>query len=95
MERIGHHIGGKQVPGESGRSGPVFDPATGQQTHEVDFASTEEIDRAVDAAREAFPAWRSTSLSRRSDIMFRVRELLEDRKTDLAKIITSQHGKVL
>jgi malonate-semialdehyde dehydrogenase (acetylating)/methylmalonate-semialdehyde dehydrogenase len=95
MERIGHHIGGKQVPGESGRSGPVFDPATGEQTHEVDFASAEEIDRAVDAAREAFPAWRSTSLSRRSDIMFRVRELLEDRKVDLAKIITSQHGKVL
>jgi malonate-semialdehyde dehydrogenase (acetylating)/methylmalonate-semialdehyde dehydrogenase len=95
MERIGHHIGGKQVPGESGRSGPVFDPATGQQTHEVDFASAEEIDQAVDAAREAFPAWRSTSLSRRSDIMFRVRELLEDRKVDLAKIITSQHGKVL
>jgi malonate-semialdehyde dehydrogenase (acetylating)/methylmalonate-semialdehyde dehydrogenase len=95
MERIGHHIGGKQVPGESGRSGPVFDPATGRQTHEVDFASAEEIDRAVDAAREAFPAWRSTSLSRRSDVMFRVRELLEDRKTDLAKIITSQHGKVL
>ena len=95
MERIGHHIGGKHVPGESGRSGPVFDPATGQQSHEVDFASADEIDRAVDAAREAFPAWRSTSLSRRSDILFRIRELLEDRKTDLAKIITSQHGKVL
>jgi malonate-semialdehyde dehydrogenase (acetylating)/methylmalonate-semialdehyde dehydrogenase len=95
MERIGHHIGGKLVPGESGRSGPVFDPATGTQTHDVDFASAEEIDRAVDAAREAFPSWRSTSLSRRSDIMFRIRELLDDRKTDLAKIITSQHGKVL
>ena len=95
MERIGHHIGGKHVPGESGRSGPVFDPATGQQTHEVDFASAGEIDQAVDAAREAFPAWRSTSLSRRSDILFRMRELLDDRKTDLAKIITSQHGKVL
>jgi len=95
MERIGHHIGGKHVPGESGRSGPVFDPATGQQTHEVDFASAQEIDRAVDAAREAFPSWRSTSLSRRSDTLFRIRELLDDRKTDLGKIITSQHGKVL
>ena len=95
MERIGHHIGGKHVPGESGRSGPVFDPATGRQTHEVDFASAQEIDRAVDAAREAFPSWRSTSLSRRSDTLFRIRELLDDRKTDLGKIITSQHGKVL
>jgi malonate-semialdehyde dehydrogenase (acetylating) / methylmalonate-semialdehyde dehydrogenase len=95
MERIGHYIGGKVVPGESGRSGPVFNPATGQQTHEVDFASTEEMDRAVDAAKEAFPAWRATSLSKRAEIMFRIRELLDERKTDIARIVTGQHGKVL
>ena len=51
MERIGHYVGGKHVPGESGRKGPVFNPATGEQTHEVDFASAEDVDRAVDAAR--------------------------------------------
>jgi malonate-semialdehyde dehydrogenase (acetylating)/methylmalonate-semialdehyde dehydrogenase len=95
MERIGHWIGGKLVPGESGRTGPVFDPATGEQTHEVDFADRAEIDRVVETAKEAFPGWRATSLSKRADIMFRLRELLDARKADVAKILTSQHGKVL
>ncbi|MGH2637488.1 MAG: CoA-acylating methylmalonate-semialdehyde dehydrogenase [Actinomycetota bacterium] len=95
MDRIGHYIGGKHVPGESGRSGPVFDPATGEQTHQVDFADVAEVDKAVQAAREAFPAWRTTSLSKRADIMFRIRELLEARKTEVATVLTSQHGKVL
>jgi malonate-semialdehyde dehydrogenase (acetylating)/methylmalonate-semialdehyde dehydrogenase len=95
MERIGFFIGGKHVPGESGRRGPVYDPATGEQTHEVDFADPPEVDKAVQAAKEAWPAWRSTSLSKRAEIMFRIRELLEARKTDIAKIVTAQHGKVL
>jgi malonate-semialdehyde dehydrogenase (acetylating)/methylmalonate-semialdehyde dehydrogenase len=95
MERISHWIGGKVVPGESGRTGPVFDPATGEQTHEVDFASAEEVGQAVAAAAEAFPAWRATSLSKRSDVMFQIRELLEDRRTEIASAITAQHGKVL
>src|SRR5688572_29109551 len=95
MERIGHWIGGKLVPGESGRTGPVFDPATGEQTHEVDFADPAEIGKAVEAAKEALPAWRATSLSKRADIMFRIRELIDARKTEIAKVLTSQHGKVL
>jgi malonate-semialdehyde dehydrogenase (acetylating)/methylmalonate-semialdehyde dehydrogenase len=95
MQRISHWIGGKIVPGESGRTGPVFNPATGEQTHEVDFAGAEEIGQAVAAAAEAFPAWRATSLSKRSDVMFQIRELLEDRKTEIASVITAQHGKVL
>ncbi len=95
MERIGHYIGGKVVLGESGRSGPVFDPATGVQTHEVDLASTEEVDRAVQAAAEAFPAWRATSLAKRSEIMFGLRELVDLHRADIAKLLTAQHGKVL
>jgi malonate-semialdehyde dehydrogenase (acetylating)/methylmalonate-semialdehyde dehydrogenase len=95
MERISHWIGGKVVPGESGRTGPVYDPATGEQTHEVDFASAEEVGLAVAAATDAFPAWRSTSLSKRADVMFQIRELLEDRRTEIASSITAQHGKVL
>src|SRR3712207_6197214 len=95
VERIGHYIGGKHVPGESGRRGPVFDPATGTQTHEVDLADVPEVDAAVEAARDAFPAWRATSLSKRADIMFGIRELLEERKADVAAVITAQHGKVL
>jgi malonate-semialdehyde dehydrogenase (acetylating)/methylmalonate-semialdehyde dehydrogenase len=95
VERINHWIGGKVVPGSSGRTGPVFNPATGEQTHEVDLASPEEVGAAVDAATDAFPGWRSTSLSKRADILFRIRELLEQRKPELARIVTSQHGKVL
>jgi malonate-semialdehyde dehydrogenase (acetylating) / methylmalonate-semialdehyde dehydrogenase len=95
MERISHWIGGKVVPGESGRTGPVFNPATGERTHEVDFATAEEVGGAVAAAMDAFPGWRATSLSKRAETMFQVRELLEDRKTEIAAMITSQHGKVL
>jgi malonate-semialdehyde dehydrogenase (acetylating)/methylmalonate-semialdehyde dehydrogenase len=95
VERISHWIGGKLMPGESGRSAPVFNPATGDQTHEVDLASADEVNAAVAAGSEAFTAWRATSLSKRSEILFAVRQLLEHRKTDLARIVTSQHGKVV
>jgi malonate-semialdehyde dehydrogenase (acetylating)/methylmalonate-semialdehyde dehydrogenase len=95
MERINHWIGGKLVGGESGRTGPVYNPATGQQIYEVDFASVEEVDAAVEAAKEAFPAWRATSLSKRTDIMFRLRELVETHKRDLGAVVSEQHGKVL
>ena len=95
MERISHYIGGKVIPGESGRRGPVFNPATGEQTHEVDYASVEEVNAAVEAASDAFPAWRATSLSQRTDILFRIRNLVEEHRTDIAAVITSQHGKVL
>ncbi len=95
MERIGHWVDGKQMSGESGRTGPVFNPATGEQTHEVDFASVEEVDRAIDAAREAFPGWRATSLSKRAEIMFRIRDLVDEHRKEIAQLITLQHGKVL
>jgi malonate-semialdehyde dehydrogenase (acetylating)/methylmalonate-semialdehyde dehydrogenase len=95
MERINHYIGGKTVPGESGRRGPVFNPATGEQTHEVDFATEEEVDLAVEAAAEAFSSWRTTSLSKRADILFRMRNLFDEHRTDIASVITAQHGKVL
>src|ERR671935_1926318 len=95
MERISHWIGGKVVPGESGRTGPVYDPATGAQTHEVDFATDEEVGEAVAAAVDAFPGWRATSLSHRAEILFEIREQIEARRTELAQAITSQHGKVL
>ena len=76
MRAISHWIGGKLVPGESGRTGPVWDPATGLQQAEVALASAGEVDTAVAAAHEAFPAWRLTSLSRRSEVLFRTRELI-------------------
>ena len=95
VKRISHWIGGRSVAGESGRTGPVYNPATGQQQGAVDFASVEEVDRAVKAAREAFPGWRSTSLSKRSDLLFRMRETFHQHREDFARILTAEHGKVL
>ena len=95
LGRVSHWIGGRIVPGESGRSGPVYNPATGEQTGEVDFASAEEVDSAVTAAKEAFPEWRAWSLSRRQELMFTIRQLVHDRLDDVARILTSEHGKVL
>jgi malonate-semialdehyde dehydrogenase (acetylating)/methylmalonate-semialdehyde dehydrogenase len=95
ITRIPHWIGGRRVEGESGRSGPVYNPATGQQTGAVDFATPEELDRAVQAAREAFPRWRAMSLSRRTELMFRIRELMHQQREEIAKFLTAEHGKVL
>ena len=95
VTQIGHWIGGEIVLGRSGRSGPVYEPATGRQAAEVAFASPEEVDAAVAAAKEAFPAWRALSLSRRADLMFTVRELVHTRREEIARILTREHGKVL
>jgi len=95
MRRIHHFIDGKAVAGTSGRTAPVYDPAAGEVQAEVDLASAAEVDAAVDAASAAFPAWRAMSLSRRSEILFRVRELLDSRRADVAALVSSEHGKVL
>ncbi|HEU0336504.1 MAG TPA: aldehyde dehydrogenase family protein, partial [Gaiellaceae bacterium] len=95
VERITHWIGGRRVAGTSGRSGRVYNPATGRQTGEVDFASVEEVGAAVAAAKEAAPAWRSLSIARRAELFFRIRELLHDRREEMARILTAEHGKVL
>ena len=70
LRTIGHWIGGQSVGGDSGRKGPVFNPATGEQTGEVAFASTEEMDRAVATATEAYAMWRQWSLSKRAELFF-------------------------
>jgi len=93
-ERVSHWINGQRVPGTSGRSGPVFNPATGEIAREVDFASAEEVDAAVAAAKAAFPAWRATSISKRTEIMFRIRNLVEIHRKEIAAHLTAEHGKV-
>ncbi|MEX2547147.1 MAG: CoA-acylating methylmalonate-semialdehyde dehydrogenase, partial [Chloroflexota bacterium] len=94
LGRISHWIGGRIVEGTSGRRGPVYDPATGRQAKWVDFASVDEVDAAVAAASAAFPEWRATSLSKRTEIMFRIRNLVDQRRKELAAILTAEHGKV-
>jgi len=95
LKTIGHWIGGESVQGSSGRKGPVYNPARGEQTGEVDFASLEEIDRAVATAKAAFTEWRTWSLSKRSELFFRIYDVFDEHREDLAKLLTAEHGKVL
>jgi malonate-semialdehyde dehydrogenase (acetylating) / methylmalonate-semialdehyde dehydrogenase len=95
VKPIHHWIGGRSAPGQSGRSGPVYNPATGEQTGAVDFATVEEVDAAVAAAKEAFASWRSVSLSKRLDLFFKIRHLVYERREEIARILTAEHGKVL
>ncbi len=95
LKLIDHWIGGKSVRGKSDRSGPVYNPATGEQTGEVSFASVEEVDRAVATAKAAFPEWRTWSLSKRAELFFRIYDLFDRHREDLARLLTAEHGKVL
>jgi len=94
MRQVEHWIGGKRTAGGSGRTGPVYDPATGEQQAEVALASIDEVDEAVAVAAAAFPGWRDTPLSKRTDVFFRFRHLLEEHAGELAALLTSEHGKV-
>ncbi len=93
--RISHWIDGHVTPGTSGRTSPVYNPATGVQTGEVDLASAAEVDAAIASAVSAAPEWRLASLSRRAEVLFAFRELLHTHAGELAAIITAEHGKVL
>ena len=94
MQTIPHYINGSRVA-EAERFGPVFNPATGEQEKQVALASAARVEEAIAAAKTALPAWRATSLAKRTNIFFRVREILNQRKPELAAILTSEHGKVL
>ena len=94
MNHISHWINGAVVAGTSGRSGAVFNPATGVQTSIVDFASVNEIDSAVAVAHAALPAWRATNLSRRAEIMFNIRNLVQSNRNEIAAMLSAEHGKV-
>jgi malonate-semialdehyde dehydrogenase (acetylating)/methylmalonate-semialdehyde dehydrogenase len=91
--RIPHYINGQRVPGEGAVLGPVFNPATGQQTGEIAFADAALVDAAVSAARAAFPAWAATPPIRRARVLFKLRELLEANADRLAAQLTAEHGK--
>jgi malonate-semialdehyde dehydrogenase (acetylating)/methylmalonate-semialdehyde dehydrogenase len=95
MRTINHIIGGEEVVSTSGRTSPVYNPATGEVTSEVGLASTEEVDRAVAAASAAFEEWSATSIARRTAVMYRFRDLVDQRRDDIAALLTAEHGKVL
>ncbi|MEU3756786.1 aldehyde dehydrogenase family protein, partial [Streptomyces olivoreticuli] len=94
MKTVHHWIGGKAVEGASGTFGPVTDPATGEETTRVAFASAEEVDAAVAAAKEAYATWGTSSLAARTAVLFRYRALLDAHRDEIARLITAEHGKV-
>ena len=95
MKQIAHYINGENHKGSSDRTAPVFDPALGKAVSEVSLANRADIAAAIASAKAAFPDWRDTSLAKRQQIIFKFRELLNERKHELAEIITAEHGKVL
>jgi malonate-semialdehyde dehydrogenase (acetylating)/methylmalonate-semialdehyde dehydrogenase len=94
LRAVPHWIGGKAVPGASGRTANVFNPATGQVQAQVPLANAPELNAAVAAAADAFPAWSAQPPLRRARVLFRFRELFEQHLDEIAALITSEHGKV-
>ncbi|MGW4089470.1 CoA-acylating methylmalonate-semialdehyde dehydrogenase [Nocardia sp. NPDC004750] len=95
MQTIAHWLDGKAFAGTGETTAPVTNPATGEVTGQVALATVADTRAAIDSAAKAFPAWRDTSLTRRTQILFRFRELLNERKEELARLITAEHGKVV
>jgi malonate-semialdehyde dehydrogenase (acetylating)/methylmalonate-semialdehyde dehydrogenase len=93
IRSVEHWIGGKPAPSTSGRTSPVWNPATGREQARVGLADEPEVDRAVAAAGASFPEWRATPLSRRAETMFRLRELIDQNRAKIAQVLTSEHGK--
>ncbi len=94
ISTVGHLIGGENVAG-SGRTQPVYDPATGLSTKTVALADKGTVEAAIAAAQAAFPAWRNTPPLKRARIMSKLKTLLEEHADEIAALITSEHGKVL
>ena len=95
MKTIHHLIDAHDVPSTSGRTAPVFNPATGAQTGEVALASVDEVDRAVASAQAAFEEWRRVSIAKRTKLMFNFRNLVVENSDEIAARLTAEHGKVL
>jgi malonate-semialdehyde dehydrogenase (acetylating)/methylmalonate-semialdehyde dehydrogenase len=95
MTQTTHWINGALDPQKPQRSGEVFNPATGKVTKTVAFADAATVDRAVNAATEAFATWRHSSLTKRTQVLFAFRELVQQNKEKIAALITDEHGKVL
>jgi len=94
LTAIPHVVGGVRIEAD-GRTGPVFNPATGAQTGEVPLASAAFVHEAALTAQAAQPAWRETGLGKRQQVMFRLREIIAQRAEELARIITAEHGKTV
>jgi malonate-semialdehyde dehydrogenase (acetylating)/methylmalonate-semialdehyde dehydrogenase len=95
LRTIDHWISGATTGGDSDRTAAVYNPATGQQQAQVRLGSAADVQAAVAAAADAFPAWAQTSVSRRTKVLFAFRELVNAHAGEIAELITDEHGKVL
>ena len=93
MDRIGHYINNAVITDEANRTSPVFNPAVGKQIAEVELASKSQVEEAISAAAAAFGDWSKTPPVIRARILFSFKELIEKNRDQLARIITTQHGK--
>ncbi|WP_285364513.1 CoA-acylating methylmalonate-semialdehyde dehydrogenase [Microbacterium sp. LMC-P-041] len=92
---ISHWIDGADSPSSSGRTAPVYNPATGAVQAHVALADQAEIDAAIESAQRGYQVWKTYSIAKRQTVIFAFRELLNARKRELAEIITAEHGKVV
>ena len=92
---VNHWINGAPRVSNTGRSGNIFDPATGEKIGNVPYADKNEVNEAVIAASNAWPEWARTPPARRARVIFKFKELLESNINELAKLVTREHGKVL
>ncbi len=95
MRTIEHWIDNQNTVGSSTRRGPVWNPATGAQQAEVVLADASDVDAAVASARSAFDSWGQASLTKRAKVLFAFREIVNRRATELAEIVSDEHGKVV
>jgi len=95
MKTLHHFIGGARVDGTSGRFGEVFNPATGEQSAQVPFASADETRAAIGVAQDALADWAAVPPVQRARVMFRFKELMETNKDAMAALVTAEHGKTL
>jgi malonate-semialdehyde dehydrogenase (acetylating)/methylmalonate-semialdehyde dehydrogenase len=95
MKQVHHWIDGAHTAGTASRVGPVFNPATGAQTAEVVLGDERDVDTAVRSAAAAFDMWRDSSLAQRQNVMFAFREIVAARRLDIARVLTSEHGKTI
>ncbi|MEO9968311.1 MAG: CoA-acylating methylmalonate-semialdehyde dehydrogenase [Hyphomonadaceae bacterium] len=95
MREIHHLINGKSVTGTSGNTADIFNPNTGEIQAKVALASVSEMDKAIEAAEAAFPAWSAINPQRRARVMFEFKGLLEKHMDELAELLSLEHGKVI
>lgn len=92
---LGHYINGEKVPGGKDNTQAIFNPATGQISAQVELAGNATVESAISAAESAFLPWRNTPPQKRVQILFRFKQLLEDRQDEICELITAEHGKVI